>query len=85
MATKKITVYTTQYCPFCVRAKNLLQQRGVAYEEIMIGEDDDQAWDDLYQRSRMQTVPQIYVDGKIVGGFTELAALDKQDQLASLK
>jgi glutaredoxin 3 len=81
----KITVYTTTYCPFCVRAKGLLTSRGVPYEEIQLGEDDDQAWDALYARSKMQTVPQIFADGEILGGFTELAALDKKDQLASLK
>lgn len=81
----KITVYTTEYCPFCVRAKALLQQRAVPFEEVRISEDDDQAWDDLYQRSKMQTVPQIFADGKILGGFTELAALDQKDKLESLK
>ena len=81
----KVTVYTTDYCPYCVRAKGLLQQRGIAYEEIHLSEEDDKAWDDLYERSKMQTVPQIFVDGKIIGGYTELAALDQKDQLASLK
>lgn len=82
---QKITVYTTTYCPYCVRAKALLTQRGIAYEEIHLSEEDDKAWDDLYQRSKMQTVPQIFADGKILGGFTELAALDQKDQLVSLK
>jgi glutaredoxin 3 len=81
----KITVYTTTYCPYCVRAKGLLQQRGIAFEEIQLSEDDDQAWDELAKRSNMQTVPQIFADGKIIGGYTELAALDQEDQLQSLK
>ena len=81
----KVTVYTTTYCPFCVRAKDLLKQRGVAFEEIRISDDDDQAWDDLYVRSKMKTVPQIFVDEKILGGFTELAEQDKKDQLIGLK
>ncbi len=82
---KKVTVYTTTYCPYCVRAKALLQSRGIPYEEVQLSEDDDQAWDELYSRSKMQTVPQIFADGKILGGYTELAALDQKDQLASLK
>jgi glutaredoxin 3 len=81
----KVTVYTTTYCPYCVRAKGLLKQRGIEFEEVQLSEDDDKAWDDLYQRSKMQTVPQIFVEGKIIGGYTELAALDQKDQLASLK
>jgi glutaredoxin 3 len=82
---QKITVYTTTYCPYCVRAKALLTQRGIAYEEVQLSEEDDKAWDDLYKRSKMQTVPQIFAGDKILGGYTELAALDQQDQLVSLK
>ena len=83
----KVTVYTTDYCPYCVRAKDLLKRRGVAFEEFKLGQgpDDDQAWDELYLRSQMRTVPQIFADGKILGGFTELSALDQKDQLAWLK
>jgi glutaredoxin 3 len=81
----KITVYTTTYCPYCVKAKALLQTRGIPYEEIQLSEEDDKAWDDLYKRSKMQTVPQIFADGKIIGGYTELAALDQKDQLGSLR
>lgn len=81
----KVTVYTTTYCPYCVRAKELLKRRGVAYEEIQLSEEDDQAWDDLAKRSKMQTVPQIFVDEKILGGFTELAAQDQKDELKSLR
>jgi glutaredoxin 3 len=81
----KITVYTTDYCPYCVRAKELLKSRGIPYEEIQLSEEDDKAWDDLYERSKMKTVPQIFADGKIIGGYTELAALDQRDRLVSLK
>jgi glutaredoxin 3 len=80
----KVMVYTTTYCPYCVRAKDLLKRRGIPYEEVQLSEEDDKAWDDLYQRSKMQTVPQIFADGEIIGGYTELAALDQRDQLASL-
>lgn len=81
----KVTVYTTSYCSYCTRAKNLLRSRGVPFEEIHLDEDDDQIWDDLYSRSKMRTVPQIFADDKILGGYFELAALDGKDQLASLK
>ncbi len=81
----KVTLYTTDYCPFCVRAKSLLKSRGIPFEEIQLDDDDDKAWDELHERSRMKTVPQIFADGKILGGYTELAKLDEKDQLASLK
>lgn len=82
---KQIDVYTTSYCPYCVRAKELLKLRKIEFKEIMITDEDDQAWEDLYQRSKMQTVPQIYVDGKILGGYSDLAEQDQVDQLQSLR
>lgn len=84
--SKKIEVYSMKTCPHCVRAKGLLQSRGVAFEEIEVGMDDIPAWTMLYEKSGgMRTVPQIYCDGQIIGGFPELADLDKADGLASLK
>lgn len=82
---KKITVYTTTWCSFCNAAKALLKQRSVAYEEVSVLDSDDNTWDQLYEKSGMRTVPQIFVDGEILGGYQELRELDQQDQLASLK
>ncbi len=82
---KKVIVYTTDYCPYCTRAKELLKRRGVDFEEVRISMDDDVKWDELQRRSGMQTVPQIFFDGKILGGYTDLSELDGKDQLASLK
>ncbi len=81
----KVTVYTTRYCPYCDAAKRLLNQRGISFEEIRLADDDDQAWDDLCRRSGMQTVPQIFADEKLIGGYRELSALDQKDSLESLK
>ncbi|MGZ3686909.1 MAG: glutaredoxin 3 [Bdellovibrionota bacterium] len=81
----KIVVYTTEYCPYCVRAKGLLKQRGIPFEEKLIDEDDDATWDMLRKKSGMMTVPQIYADDKVIGGYTDLAALDAKDQLESLR
>lgn len=80
-----VTVYTTRYCPYCDAAKKLLNQRGIPFVEVRLSEDDDQAWDELSARSGMQTVPQIFADEKLIGGYRELSALDQQDQLGSLK
>ncbi len=81
----RVFVYTTTYCPYCVRAKELLVRRGIAYKEVQITDEDDEAWDALFKRSGMKTVPQIFVDGTVLGGFTELAAQDQKDQLSGLK
>ncbi len=82
---KKITVYSMLNCPYCVKAKALLTQRGVTFETIMIDDWSDEAWDEWVKKSGMKTVPQIYVDGHLIGGYTQLAEVDSKDQLTSLK
>lgn len=80
-----VTVYTMDYCPYCERAKALLKQRGIEYTENRVPEDDDAQWDELFKRSGMRTMPQIFNGDKLVGGYNDLAELDRQDKLASLK
>jgi glutaredoxin 3 len=78
-----ITVYTTNACPFCVRAKALLDARGLAYEEIHLGRDpEDRA--NLAKKTGMMTFPQILIDDQLVGGFDELSAADKSGRLKEL-
>jgi len=82
---KKVTVYTSPSCPYCIRAKDLLQRRSIAFEEILISWDDEAGWEAMKKKSGgMKTVPQIYIDEKLVGGYTELAALDQSGELAKL-
>lgn len=81
----KVTVYTMDHCPFCERAKGLLKQRGVPYEEIRVPMDDDSQWDALEKKTGMKTMPQILHGEKLIGGFNDLDAIDKKDQLASLR
>lgn len=87
--SKQVTVYSLTYCPFCVRAKRLLAERGIIFKEVVLSEDDDAQWDALEKQSGMKTAPQIFVtEGsteRCIGGFTELAALDQKDQLNSLR
>jgi glutaredoxin 3 len=80
---KPVTIYTTPYCPFCVRAKKLLTQKNVAYEEIDVSTDDD-ARDKLMQRTGQQTVPQIYIGEQHVGGSDDLYELEHSGQLDAL-
>jgi len=79
----RVHVYTTPSCPFCVRAKRLLEARGIDYDEIDVA-DDPALRADLVKRTGRRTVPQIFIDGQPIGGFEELAALDASTRLADL-
>jgi glutaredoxin 3 len=80
----KVEVYTSTYCPFCTRAKNLLKSKGVAFEEIDVTEDDQLRARMVEMAGGRRTVPEIFINGKIVGGFDELKALDLEGKLDSL-
>jgi glutaredoxin 3 len=79
----RIEVYTTSSCPYCVQAKRLLKARGIAYEEFDVAMDDELRAS-IIERSGRRTVPQIFIDGRAIGGFDELAALDASGELAGL-
>ena len=85
MSTSNVTIYTMEFCPYCVRAKELMKRRGVAFKEVLVPMDDEAQWQDLEKRSGMKTMPQLFNGDQLIGGFTELSALDQKDQLASLK
>ena len=76
-------MYTTAWCGYCVRAKALLDSRGIAYEEINL-DGDPHFRHTLLDRTGGWTVPQIVVDGEPIGGYTELWKLDKSGELAEL-
>lgn len=78
-----VTVYTTEFCPFCVRAKRLLDSRGVAYEEVDVTHDVDLR-DKMVAESGRRTVPQIFFDDRPIGGFEELRSLDSTGELETL-
>ena len=79
----RIRVYTTRCCGFCFRAKTLLDSRGLAYEEIAL--DDDPAFrQTVYDATGGWTVPQILIDGRPIGGYTELWRLDREGRLDEL-
>ena len=79
----RVKIYTTSSCPFCIRAKRLLEARGIPFEEIDVG-NDDALREESIQRTGRRTVPQIFIDERSVGGFEELAALDAAGKLAEL-
>ncbi|MCB1759784.1 MAG: glutaredoxin 3 [Gammaproteobacteria bacterium] len=70
-----IEIYSTSHCPWCSRAKTLLRERGLDFEEIDITTDQARA-QDMVSRSGRRTVPQIFIDGEPIGGYDELARMD---------
>ena len=79
----RVQIYTTRWCGYCVRAKTLLDSRGVPYEEV--GLDDDPAFrQTVHDLTGNWTVPQILVDGRPIGGYTELWRLDRDGVLEDL-
>ena len=80
---RSITVYSTEPCGHCRNAKSLLEKHGVPYEEINLAKDPD-GRAELVQRTGLMTFPQIVIDGETLGGFRELADLDRTGALAAL-
>jgi len=78
-----VVMYTTAICPYCVRAKMLLQRKGVDYEERRI-EGSRELMREMLERSQRRTVPQIFIDDLHVGGFDDLADLDTEGRLDEL-
>jgi glutaredoxin 3 len=78
-----VTLYTTMICPYCSRAKHLLKRKGVVFEEISVDRDPRQM-QVMRQRSRRDTVPQIFIDDRHIGGYDDLAMLDAVGELDRL-
>lgn len=78
-----VTVYGTSYCGYCTSAKRLLDRLGIAYEEVDLTHDHDQR-DRLSRRfGGYRTVPMIVVDGRFIGGYRELSAMERAGALAA--
>jgi len=79
-----VEIYTQPYCPYCVRAVQILTQKGVAFREIDAPHGTQERLDARERSGGGTTVPQIFVDGQSVGGCTELMALDRAGKLDSM-
>jgi len=79
----EILIYTTKICPYCIMAKRLLDKKGVIYNEINV---DTQTGlrEEMMQKTKRRTVPQIYIGDFHVGGFDDLYALDQEKKLDTL-
>lgn len=80
----KVVVYTKDYCPYCVKAKNLLKKKEVEFEEIDITHDINLQQEMFAKTEGRRTVPQIFINDKSVGGCDDLYALDAAGKLDGL-
>jgi glutaredoxin 3 len=80
----KVEMYTTMWCGYCARARNLLNRKGVDFEDIDVEADTSKRTEMVERAGGRTTVPQIFIDGVHVGGSDELAALDRAGKLDPL-
>jgi glutaredoxin 3 len=76
----RVVIYTTNYCPYCTGAKALLRSKSIAFEEIDVTH-DEKLREEMEQRSRRRTVPQIFIDGEPIGGYDDARRLDAAGEL----
>src|SRR5262245_4009293 len=83
MPVAEVTVYVTDYCPYCARAKALLTKKNVRFAEVDVeGRTDLRSW--LASASGQRTVPQIFINNRSIGGFDDMAALEAGGELDRL-
>ena len=82
--TAEVKVYSTTFCPYCVRAKQLLERKGVAFTEINLDNEAPEVKVELMQKTKQRTVPQIFIGNTHVGGCDDLIALDQAGGLLPL-
>ncbi|MFE8600386.1 glutaredoxin 3 [Archangium sp. Cb G35] len=78
---KPVKIYTTTYCGYCVRAKDLLTRKGVKYEELDVTGDDEMRSKLVEMSGGQRTVPQIFIGDTHVGGYSDLARLESEGRL----
>lgn len=79
----KVVVYSSAQCPYCVMAKQLLDRKGVKFTEIRVDSDPGKR-EEMMKKSRQRTVPQIFINDEPIGGYTDLAALERAKKLDTL-
>jgi len=80
----RVEIFTIAFCPYCDRARALLQRKGVAFQEFDAPHGSDARRDAIARSGGRTTVPQIFIDGRAIGGSDELAALDRAGRLDAL-
>ena len=79
----EVTMYTTRFCPYCMRARSLLKKKNIEYNEIRV-DGDNSLWEKMEKLSNRNTVPQIFINDQPVGGYDDIAALDRNNELDTL-
>ena len=82
--TANVTIYSTTVCPYCIRAKQLLEHKGIEYKEINLSNEAPDVRIELMQRTNHRTVPQIFIKDQFIGGFDQLYALEREGKLDEL-
>jgi glutaredoxin 3 len=80
----RVEIYTKFLCPYCARAKKLLGDKGVSYEEYEISSGGEKRAEMMQRANGRHTVPQVFIDGQHIGGSDDLAALDREGKLDPL-
>jgi glutaredoxin 3 len=81
---KRVVMYSTRVCPYCVRAEQLLRARGVVDIEKILIDEDSARREEMMARTGRRTVPQVFIGSLHVGGYDDLLALDRQQKLSAL-
>ena len=76
----KVTIYTTESCPYCTRAKVFLKSKGIAFEEVNLTHDSEKR-NAVQQKTGWMTVPMIFIGDEFIGGFDDLSTLDASGKL----
>ena len=84
MSADRVLVYSSPFCGYCSAAKRLLTSKGVDFTEIDVMFDPDRKREMIERSSGRRTVPQIFIDGRHIGGFDDLSALDQRGELDPL-
>ena len=80
---KDVTIYSADWCPYCNRAKKLLENKNIPYKEINVDQEEG-AREKIIAQTGMKTIPQIFIGDHFVGGFSELSAIDASGELDKL-
>jgi glutaredoxin 3 len=79
----KVEIYSTEYCPYCTRARMLLESKGVSYIEFRVDQ-DIALRNEMERRSNRTSVPQIFIENRHIGGFDDLAELEFGEELDAI-
>ena len=82
--TANIKIYSTNSCPYCVRAKQLLERKGTAFTEVNLSVEAPEVRLELMEKTNHRTVPQIFINDDFIGGFDQLYALEREGKLDQL-